>query len=129
MDKIETYTQDWYVVFKGSNLKHWVMRWLNPDFRHVYMVREDEGIWLIINRAEAATIVKTELVEDYPHIRQLCPNTVILPVTVRIKTDVYQWHLGISSCVDVCKGLLGIKDFWVWTPYQLYKRITRCQTQ
>ena len=115
--------QDWYVVFTKSKLKHWIFRFINPDFQHCYMVREDMGLWVIIDSSNAHTTVKTELVDDYPHIRVLCPDSVILPVTVKIKGDSYKWHLGINSCVDVCKGCLGIDRWLIWTPYQLYNYI------
>lgn len=121
MDQSKAIHEDWYVVFTGSKLDNWLMRWLNPDFKHVYMVKEDDGLWVIVNSSNAYTSVTTELIDSYPHIRLLCPNAVILPVRTRINPSNYQWHVGINSCVDVCKGILGIRRFWIWTPYQLYR--------
>lgn len=121
MIKAKALSEDWYVVFTGSKLRHWLMRWLNPDFRHCYMVKEDDGLWVIVNSSNAYTSIRVELIDDYPHIRLLCPNSVILPVRTKIDPNIYQWHLGINSCVDVCKGVLGIRRVWIWTPYQLYR--------
>ena len=121
MNQSESITQDWYVVFTQSKLNHWIFRLLNPDFQHCYMVREDYGLWVIVDSHSSYTEVRTELVEDYPHIRLLCPNSVILPVSVKIRANAYKWHLGINSCVDVCKGVMGISNWRIWTPYQLYR--------
>jgi hypothetical protein len=114
-------TEEWYIVFTTSKLTHWIFRWLNPCFQHCYMVREDNGLWLIVDSKASHTEVRTELVDDYPHIRVLCPNSVILPVTVKISSEQYKWHIGINSCVDVCKGIMGIDNWRIFTPYQLYR--------
>lgn len=115
--------EDWYVVFTKSKLDHWIFSFINPDFQHCYMVKEDLGLWVIIDSNNAHTAVRTELVDDYPHIRVLCPDSVILPVRVKINTNKHKWHLGINSCVDVCKGVLGISNWRIVTPYQLYRWI------
>lgn len=121
MNEAKSVTENWYAVFTKSTLKHWLSRWLSPDFAHVKMVKEEEGLWLIVNSMNSFTHYSVELVQDYPHIRMLCPNAVILPVTTVINPLNYQWHLGIHSCVDVAKGILGVRGFFIWTPYQLYK--------
>ena len=115
--------EDWYVVFTKSKLNHWIFKLINPDFQHCYMVKEDMGLWVIIDSNNSSTTVRTELVDDYPHIRVLCPDSVILAVTTRIRADKHKWHLGINSCVDVCKGVLGISNWRIATPYQLYRWI------
>ena len=33
------------------------------------------------------------------------------------------WTCRPPSCVETCKNALGIKAFWVYTPYQLYRYI------
>lgn len=125
MDKVERISEDWYLIFTGSKLEHWLMPFLQPSFKHCLMVREDAGLWQIVSRAHCYLNVETKFVDDYPHIRQLYPNAVILPVTTSIDPDKPQYHLGINSCVDVCKGLLGISAFWIFTPWQLYKHVKR----
>ena len=52
MDKLTHVKEDWYLIFKSSTLKHWVMPWLNPSFQHCLMVREDDGLWIIEARME-----------------------------------------------------------------------------
>lgn len=121
MNPGKTTTEDWYVVFTTSKLNHWMFRFINPDFQHCYVVREDYGLWLILDSNNAQTTLRTELVDDYPHIRDLCPNSVILPITAKIDANKFKWHIGINSCVDVCKGALGISNWRVITPYQLYR--------
>ena len=85
------------------------------------MVREDKGLWVIADSRSSNTEIRVELVDDYPHIRLLCPNSVIIPVSVKISSDRYKWNLGINSCVDVCKGIMGIDNWRIYTPYKLYR--------
>jgi hypothetical protein len=113
--------EDWYVIFAPTRTKHWIYRFIDPYFQHCYMVKEDLGLWVIVDSKSCHTSVTTELVQDFPHIRLLCPNSIIIPVQVRIDIAKDKWHLGMNTCVDVCKGLLGLNKFWIWTPYQLYR--------
>lgn len=117
----KTTKEDWYVVFTTSKLDHWMFRFINPDFQHCYVVREEHGLWLVLDSNNAQTTLRTELVDDYPHIRDLCPNSVILPITAKIDANKFKWHIGFNTCVDVCKGALGISNWRITTPYQLYR--------
>ena len=125
MDESEKVIVNWYIIFKKSPLKHWIFRWLNPEIQHCYAVRESEGgqFWIIINSMNSHTDVRMESKLDYPHIRLLAPDSVILSIRAIIRPENYRYTLGINDCVETCKGVLGIKAFWVWTPYQLYKRL------
>ena len=120
MEQGKSKTVECYVIFTKTKLNHWIFRLLDPYFQHCYIVQQDYGLWIILNSTNSITTVRTELVDDYPHIRTLCPGSVILPVTAKVHENNYKWHLGINSCVDVCKGFLGIKNWLIWTPYQLY---------
>lgn len=46
-------------------------------------------------------------------------------VIVDIDTKVDRGHLCRFNCVEVVKSLIGMKSFWTFTPYQLYKKLRR----
>ena len=125
MDDSDTHIEHWHIIFKPTTLKHWIFKWLDPHFQHCYAVKSSEGdqFWLIIDPKNCSTEVRLESKADYPHIRCLEPDSVILSIKAIIQPENYRHTLGIHSCVDVCKSVLGIKAFWCWTPYQLYKRL------
>lgn len=123
MDKDIKHTVTWHIFFKPTTLKHWIFRWLNPEIQHCYMVKESEGgeFWIIMDRKGCCTDVRIESKLNYPHVRMLDPDSVMLSIRAIITPSAYQHTLGINSCVDVCKGALGLRQFWIWTPYQLYR--------
>ena len=117
--------QKWHIVFKPTTLKHWVFRWLEPYFQHCYAVKESPGgqFWIIVDSKSCYMDVRIESKRDYPTIRSLCPDSVILSIKAIIDPDAYRYTLCVFNCVEVCKSVLGIRSFWVFTPYQLYKRL------
>lgn len=127
MDDNPKVTEYWHIIFRNTKYKHWLVKYLQPSFQHCYAVKESPGgqFWIIVNSTAVHTSITMESKLDYPHIRVLCPDSVILSTKAIIRPDVNNRHvLGVMSCVDVCKSLLGIKAFWCWTPYQLYKRLS-----
>ena len=125
MDDTERHEQHWYIIFKPTILKHWVFGWLEPHFQHCYAVKESPGgeFWIIVNSKNCYTDVSLESKIDYPHIRTLEPDGVILSIKAIIRPEKYRHTLCVYNCVEVCKGVLGIRSFWTWTPYQLYRRL------
>jgi hypothetical protein len=123
--KSEVVIEDWYVCFNRSSTKHWVLDMLEPHFQHCFLVKHDVDRWLVVNPMNSHTAVYTECMDEYPCIRALAVNCVILNVTARIEPQINQWHLNVFNCVEVCKSMLGIHDWLLWTPYQLYNRILR----
>ena len=126
MDNIDPNTvQNWYVIFRKTTLKHWVFTWLNPEMQHCYAVKESPGgeFWIVVDAKNSVTEVNLLSKIDYPHIRCVAPDSVILSIRAIIDPDNYRYTFCVFNCVEVVKSLLGIRAFWVWTPYQLYKRI------
>ena len=81
--------------------------------------------WIVINPLLPVLDCELLLVDDYPHPRLFAdPEAVILPVKA-ITINKPRWTFCIFNCVEVVKALLGIKAFWVWTPWQLYKYLIK----
>ena len=117
--------EDWYIIFVESDLDHWLIKRLQPYFQHCYAVKESPGgeFWIIVDSKHCYTDVRIESKINYPHIRALAPDGVILKVRAIIRPE-NRWTLNVFNCVEVCKSLLGIRAFWLWTPYQLYRRLS-----
>jgi hypothetical protein len=123
MDKADYHTEDWYIIFKKTTLKHWVFKWLDPEIQHCYAVKESPGgeFWMIVDSKNCHLDVSMVSKLDYPHIRALEPDSVILSIKAIIRPENYRHTLCVFNCVEVCKSVLGIRSFWTWTPYQLYR--------
>lgn len=126
MDGSGSHYVDYYVVFRRSKMKHWLFRWLDPYFQHCYAVKESPGkeFWMVVDANTSFTDIKLLSKIDYPHIRAIEPMGVVLSVRAKIDPDKNINVLNVFNCVEQVKALLGIRAFWVWTPYQLYKRLT-----
>lgn len=117
----------YYVVFTRSRHRNWMIRLLNPYYQHVYAVKKSEGeqFWIVINPLSSHTDIKMLPVSEYPHIRMMTnEEDIVLTVDTDIKKR-DRHTLCIINCVEIVKSLLGIRAFWVFTPYQLYKCIVR----
>ena len=125
MDETPQVTVNWYIIFKKSPLKHWVFRWLDSEIQHCYAVRESDGgqFWIIVNSMSSHTDVRIESKLEYPHIRLLEPDSVVLSIKAIIDGNAYRHTLCIFNCVEVVKSLLGIRAFWCWTPKNLHDRL------
>ena len=126
MDNSEQIVKLVYVVFTPSKSNHWVFNWLDPYFQHCYTVESSEGgqFWIITDSKLECLSVRIEAKDNYPTVRDLYPDSVILSTKVIIKPNNYRYTLCVFNCVEVAKAVLGIKAFWCWTPYQLYKRLS-----
>lgn len=116
----------YHVVFEQSNYKHWIFKLLDPDYQHCYIIGESHGkqYWKVINNRRSHLQVDIEPKTLYPTVRDYCGQGAKI-VTIRSEVDqkdITQF-LNIFTCVDVCKGVLGIGDFFIWTPKQLYRRL------
>jgi hypothetical protein len=103
------------------------MKLFNKQISHCYVMIKSKGghFWHIINPAVTHLDIKTEFVEDYLHPRQYAGvNAVIVPVRAYINQKP-RWGLCFFTCTEVIKGILGIKSFWTFTPWQLYKYLIR----
>lgn len=117
-----------WVVFVDET-EVWWLRGLRRGFRHCYILLNDGQHWLSIDplshmieftihhhieqdfdlpawhRGRGHNVVKAEL-RDAP---QVCAP------------------LMAFTCVEMVKRILGIHDFWIWTPYDLYRYLTKSQ--
>lgn len=125
MDKAFAHVEKWHIIFTHSTLDHWLMPRLRPNFQHCYAVKESLGkeFWIIADSKNCYTDIRIESKLNYPHIRCLEPDGIILTVEAIIRPK-NRYTICVFNCVELCKSLLGIRAFWLWTPYQLYKRLS-----
>lgn len=118
-----------WIVFHGgprptSGTAFFAYRLVRHDFRHCFAILEsgrqalilnvlwngiwidydEEGVAVVLERARAAGFRVVEIVTTFPE-REIWPGAVFY------------------YCVPFLKALLGISDFRVWTPFQLYRKL------
>lgn len=120
-----------YVVFEHDNSLWW-LRFLRPGFRHCYVILEYQDFnnryfWLELNPMSNqiyAFIHNSELKIDYSSYLQKKESIHMIPFKFTI-SPLKCAPFGVFSCVEFVKRILGIHDFFIFTPYQLYKKITK----
>lgn len=116
----------WHIVFTKSNYKYWIFRWIHPDYQHCYAVKSSPGdqYWIVVDGKHSHTAAEIYPKELAPTVKDLVEDYTNI-ITIRVSYDILKpvHQLSVLSCVDVVKGLLGIRAFWCWTPKQLFTRL------
>lgn len=124
--------REWFLVYHWRHAHVWWGKWLKPAFRHVELTRPIrfgpglyDVVWLqVIPSYEGMDV---ELCTDSrpPWVR--CPDSTIQKVTsARLRDSMRSWFdIGPTTCVEVAKQTLGIRAFWVRTPFQLFKHVQK----
>ena len=113
------------VVFVGRADVGW-LRWLRPGFRHCFVALDDGAAWLtvdpLLHRLEVRATglpCSFDLASEYRRMDLAVLEMAPHPVPLR------RAPLGLFTCVETAKRLLGIRAPWVITPWQLYRFIVR----
>ena len=113
-----------WVVFSGQTDLPW-LRLFKKGFRHCYVLINDGEHWISVDPLSCHTEVMVHHIApafDLPGWLRSRPVTVV-PARIAPQTQSAPWFA--HSCVEVVKRILGLHDFWVMTPHQLYKRLTQ----
>ena len=114
-----------YVIFI-NNTSLWWLKFLKRGFRHCYILTPLGGkIWLELNPMSNQVFVvirRIDSKEDYfSYLRKESQAKII-------ETKIFQAPLktapiGLFSCVEMIKRLVGIHSFFTITPYQLFNKL------
>lgn len=123
LDTAGRFPVEWWLVYSDTDRAHWWNRWLRPQFRHVCAYRRDGRVWLaVLPNAEFVDVhvLRTDA-EPWPSDATV-QRVVALRVEGIIRSRLF---VGPITCVEHMKALLGIRDWRVRTPYQLYRYCRR----
>lgn len=132
LDVAQKQTAVWHVVFTHRESEYWWLRKLKAGFQHVqawksmrYGAQPGDLMWLRFDPCAALTAVDIVLEPEPPWVKRT-DMTVVVAQVARDQHQVREhFTLGPISCVEQLKALLGIKAFWLRTPWQLYKYIMK----
>jgi len=99
-----------YVVFEKAKTLSFLRYFLHNEISHCYVIWHDGEKWMKYN-----TTV------DYVDICELTEvGGIIIPIT---KQDTEGSPICFNTCVSAVKRYIGLRDKFIFTPYQLYKRL------
>ena len=113
------------VVF-GGRCGVWWLRWLKPGFRHCFAAVDDGTQWLTIDPLLHRLEVRASgLASDFDLAAAYRESDLVViavaPSTVQRRTA----PIGLFTCVETVKRLLGLRAGWVLTPWQLHRLLER----
>jgi hypothetical protein len=120
----------WYAVYMNRENPRWWNRFLKDGFQHVQLWRRvqygpahTDAFWLVID--PCLEFLDAGVVFDHtPPWHSDKTLTVQRVVTLCSNKQVRDWfHIGPITCVELSKAGIGIRSFFVRTPWQLYKYI------
>lgn len=113
-----------WVVF-DDNADMWICRFLQPGFRHCYVLYHDGNTWVSLDPTANYLDVSVHghLAADFdlPNWLRSHGHTVI-PARMS-RGDKRPFHFAPFTCVETVKRFLGLRCRWTLTPFQLYKKL------
>lgn len=121
LETTDTSPCEWWLVYSNFSNPHWYGRLLKDGFQHVFAMKRDGRVWVMLNLNVA--YLEMELIRTDLTVAEMFPEaTVQRVVSLRPMTQHrWPWVAGPVTCVELCKAVLGIPNFFIWTPFQLYK--------
>ncbi len=128
---VRKYIYSGYVVFSDSTGLWW-LRFLKKGFKHCYLIvriQNNPDIWLEINpMSNQVYFFEYSTVFDINYIKHLQKDKGMTLVPVEFNQAPLKCApIGVFTCVELIKRVLGIHKFFLFTPHQLYKFLTNNQ--
>jgi hypothetical protein len=115
------------VVFSGR-VDLWWLGLLRPGFRHCFVLVELGDSWVCVNPLAHRTSVEiwrmAAATDLLAWLRAQKGVTVVETFVRHPPRKAYP--IGIYSCVEAVKRILGLHGRWVLTPGQLFDHLTEC---
>lgn len=123
-DAPEAQDQSVYIVFTGKTDIKW-LKILKPGFRHCFALINDGHHWISVDPLSNYTDVMVHYVPadfNFPDYLTRRGHIVMQADTTR---DMKPSPLGIFSCVEAVKRIIGLHNRFIITPWQLYRHLAR----
>lgn len=115
------------VVFHGQGTGFWPAVLGREGFRHCYVVVPSGDYWILLDGRAGSPLLAVmggTKEHDVAAFLNKEGNTVI-EAEMPFEYDSL-WPLMIGNCVGAIKKVLGVRNPFILTPYQLYRHL-RCQ--
>ncbi|MBR7159293.1 MAG: hypothetical protein IKD08_06455 [Alphaproteobacteria bacterium] len=115
---------DKVLVIFGGRSDIWWLRFLKKGFKHCFVVLFDnkKGIGVLVDPLCSRTVVDVSFLENTDFLRDFFEANGYTVVETFIRSpNPRTVTLGMFSCVQVVKRILGVHKKSIVTPYKLYR--------
>ncbi len=110
-----------YVVFVDyTNL--WWLKFLKRGFRHCYIILDFEKFLIEVNSYSNKMVIKAIDNKNYLTTLQVFHKAKVIKTSVNL-TPERICPISCFTCVEAVKRILGIQNFFIITPYSLYRKL------
>ncbi len=103
-----------FVFFTDTN--RWYRRFLKKGFGHCYaMILDEELNWHVIE-----PFVNYGKISNGKHTRLIYSHFVKIKVKTTCRVKFF-----LPTCAGIIKYFLGVKGWYIFTPYQLWRKLLR----
>lgn len=113
-----------WVVFSGQTDMAW-LRLLKKDFRHCYVVLFDGAHWISVEPLANTMEVTVHDVPPEFDLPLWLSDQGLTVVPAQISKEMKQAPWMVFTCVEAVKRILGIHKRFIFTPWQLYRHLTK----
>lgn len=115
--------QQIYLIYEDRE-SHWWSHFFKKGYKHVFALRFDGFFWIKMDFLMGWTDFGVVPYHDCATIKDITNGrNVIVQYVEAWRKPRYRVRLLFApwTCVEAMKSLLGIRAWWVITPYQLFK--------
>jgi hypothetical protein len=117
---------DWVyalVVFADAT-DLWWLRLLRPGFRHCFVALRYGDGWVVVDPMSHYTAIASfPLPADFDLIGWYQQHGLVVVPVKKNTPDKRVAPFMPHSCVETVKRILGIREFWIVTPWQLFRHL------
>lgn len=101
---------------------HIFARFLEPGFRHVFIVLQSGNYWIRVDGMSGVPVVEVVAAADYD-LAVFYRDEGYAVVEVQVETAAPRGPLANTNCVGLSKVFLGIRRSFIVTPHGLYRHL------
>ncbi|NIA72526.1 hypothetical protein HBA54_28455 [Pelagibius litoralis] len=108
------------VVFHDKGAGFWPWLFGRRGFRHCFLALNDGRAWMVVDPRSNGTEILAEVAADYDltAFYRLQGFTVM---EAEVRAAAGRFPVWFFTCVEAVKRALGLRGWWIWTPYQLFR--------
>lgn len=116
----------WVIFSDETDL--WFLKPLRDGFRHCFILMQQDNRWVLIDPRSDKTEI--EILPhphhfNFPRFFMEQGKTVVKVPTIHTPRKIAS--ILPVSCVEIIKRFVGLHQWWVVTPYQLYRSLLKIQ--
>ena len=122
------YQRTFVVVFRPAEERRWWANFIDKKYGHCFLATYiDDKQCVVIDPSEGGIgfyVHQVPLIRKIWEYRKNGWETIIYTV---VGEDMVRPRMKFfRTCVGICKDFLGVDAWWIITPKQLYKEVSKC---